>query len=103
MNRCAAAATTFSRVWGAASSLDQPQVGGDLVGSVHSQVQPVEDIERLYVEARLPGKPLALGGGRHATDLEVSPCQGRDEMSTDSIRDRGRNSPATRGAGFGAD
>ena len=39
--RSAAAATIFSRRWAAAAALDQPAVGGHLVGAVDRDVEPL--------------------------------------------------------------
>ena len=89
------------RVRGAAA-LDEPAVGGDLVGAVDREVEPVEGVEGLDREADRARPLLGLHGRGHAADVELArgqrleqegDCRAGAEADAHPVSRRGRPRP----------
>ena len=89
MNRSAAAATIFSRRVGRAPALDEPAVGRDLVGAVDRQIETVERVERLDMDAELACSGLGTRRRRDAAQRQPAPRERGEE-----VRDRRAGSQA---------
>ena len=65
---------------GAAASLHEPPVGGDLVGAVDGDVEVRDALERLHGEAQRAGRRLGVRRGRHAAQVEPALGQGGKQV-----------------------
>ena len=71
-----------------AAALDQPAVRRDLVGAVDREIEAVEAVERLDLEAERTRRGFGLGGGRDAADPKLACGERREADGRRSCRCR---------------